>query len=87
MAPAFAPCVQVYTFDDLRSSVQELLSLRHAAITEGGKEMAKLLAASSKTLKINKCARGMLPAASACCHVASASASSLPAMVPQGNPP
>jgi len=38
----------------LRTSVQELLSLRHSAVTDGGKEMTKLLAASAKTLKINK---------------------------------
>lgn len=46
--------LQVCSYDELSGSMRELLSTRHAAVTDGGKEMAKLLAASAKTLKINK---------------------------------
>lgn len=48
------PAPQVYSFAELQASMQELLATRHTAIAEGGREMAKLLAASAKTLKINK---------------------------------
>ncbi|KAL4450636.1 hypothetical protein ABPG77_000992 [Micractinium sp. CCAP 211/92] len=47
---------RVYSFEELGAIMQEVIRSRHAAVTDGGKEIAKHLAALSRTLKANKVA-------------------------------
>ncbi|KAK9808985.1 hypothetical protein WJX72_007373 [[Myrmecia] bisecta] len=45
---------KVYTFEELNASFKELINARHAAITDGGKDITKLLSNSNRTLKVSK---------------------------------
>eukprot|EP00891_Asterochloris_glomerata_P002883 jgi/Astpho2/2883/Aster-01037 len=45
---------KVYSYEELRTSVREVISTRHSAINDGGKEVAKLLSNSNRTLKVSK---------------------------------
>lgn len=36
-------CLQVYSYEELRTSVREVISTRHSAINDGGKEVSQSL--------------------------------------------
>ena len=48
--------VQSYNYDDLSSSASDLIRARHAAVSDGSKDIGKLLSATNRTLKVSKSA-------------------------------
>jgi hypothetical protein len=45
---------RVARFEELSSSMNDIVASRHAAVADGGKEIAKHIAALARTLKVNK---------------------------------
>lgn len=48
--------LQSYSYDDLSSSANDLIRARHAAVSDGSKDIGKLLSATNRTLKVSKSA-------------------------------
>ena len=51
-AAAAAAAVQVYAAEELAESAKALIQQRHSEMRDGGKEIAKLLSSSNRTLKV-----------------------------------
>ncbi|KAK9822882.1 hypothetical protein WJX74_000347 [Apatococcus lobatus] len=45
-----------YSYDDLSSSANDLIRARHLAVSDGSKDIGKLLSATNRTLKVSKSA-------------------------------
>ena len=46
--------VQVHTYEELTNSFRDVSSKCHSLISDGGKEITKLLSSSNRTLKVSK---------------------------------
>lgn len=47
-------CLQVHSYEELASSIRDVISKCHSLISDGGKEITKLLSSSNRTLKVSK---------------------------------
>ena len=56
MCHAWKTCcaVQVHTYEELTNSFRDVSSKCHSLISDGGKEITKLLSSSNRTLKVSK---------------------------------
>ena len=48
--------LQSYGYDDLSSGANDLIRARHAAVSDGSKDIGKLLSATNRALKVSKSA-------------------------------
>ena len=50
----FITLTQVHTYEELTNSFRDVSSKCHSLISDGGKEITKLLSSSNRTLKVSK---------------------------------